>query len=84
MALRVSDFETVVGSLQAGEEAVGVLPSVVQCSDAPSVASLMVTVCAALYEPAAGVNVGAAGVELEDETLHPAMTKRPAKKAARV
>jgi hypothetical protein len=43
----------------------------------------MVTVCAALYEPAAGVNVGAAGVEFEDETLHPAMTKRPAKKAPR-
>ena len=40
--------------------ALGVLPSVVYRIDAPAVVVLMVTVCAEVYVPAAGLNAGAA------------------------
>jgi hypothetical protein len=75
MALRVSDFATVIGSLQIGDEVVGVLPSSVQYKTAPAVASPTVTVCELLNEPPAGVNVGVAVAAPLDELLpeHPAI-----------
>lgn len=46
--------------MHCDDEVVGVVPSFVQYMVAPAVASLIVTLCADVYVPAAGKNVGVA------------------------
>jgi hypothetical protein len=61
MALIVSVTPTVTGVLYSVPAvSLGVLPSVVYRIDAPEVVVLIVTVCALVYVPATGLNVGVA------------------------
>lgn len=59
-AWSVAVAETVTGPLQVGEDAVAVVPSVVQWMVAPAVVEEIVTFWAVVYVPAAGENVGVA------------------------
>ena len=58
----VCDVATLMGAVYVADDAVGLLPSVVYLVVAPLVALLIVTDCAEVYVPAAGLNVGAATV----------------------
>src|ERR1700687_2925301 len=61
MALSVSVTLTVTGPLyNVPAVSLGVVPSVVYRIDAPEVVVLIVTVCALVYVPATGLNVGVA------------------------